>query len=378
MTAWPILAALSFAGVVLFALHHIIDQSRQYRRLALGAPRVEEASTVAVIVPARNEGGNIGPCLRRLARQIYPPDKLKIIAVDDESHDATVAEISAVAQDTGRIALIEAGPLPAGWAGKPHACWRGAQAAGGEWLCFIDADTQAEPLLLQSAVAAARSAGADMISLEPFQELTGFLDRLVMPLGFLVLAATQSLDRLAVNGQFILIKADIYFRIGGHAASPAAVCEDLALARAVAEAGGRVAVLGAENLIRTRMYRDAATLWEGLSKNLTEIYGGVGRTLAIAALVLLAGWCTVLLPLRAVMDFVDHAGAPAFVELLLTVPIALIVIGVQMALARHFRVPLGYGLLFPLSATVGAALALNAVRWKLLGRVVWKGRIYSN
>ena len=379
MTAWPIVAALSFAAIVLLALCHIVQQFRQYRGLTLGSICVKEMllPSVTVIVPARNERRNIGLCLRRLVEQIYPADKLQIIAVDDESRDGTIAEARAVATATGRIELIEAGPLPTGWTGKPHTCWLGAQAAKGEWLCFIDADTMAEPMLLQTAIAAAQRWSADMISLEPFQELSGVLDRLVMPLGFMVLAATQALAGVAVNGQFILIKAETYFGLRGHAAHPDAVCEDLALARAVHEAAGRIVVLDAEGLMRARMYRDAGALWEGLSKNLTEIYGGPGRTLLIAALVLLVAWGSVLLPLHAVLDVVRGGGLGALAELALTLPIALIVFAMQMALARHFRIPIRYGLLFPLSATAGAALALNAVRRKLLGRISWKGRVYS-
>jgi hypothetical protein len=35
-----------------------------------------------------------------------------------------------------------------------------------------------------------------------------------------------------------------------------------------------------------------------------------------------------------------------------------------------------YGLLPPLSATAAAAMAINSVFCKLLGRVSWKGRVY--
>ena len=37
MTAWPIVAALSFAAIVLLALCHIVQQFRQYRGLTLGS-----------------------------------------------------------------------------------------------------------------------------------------------------------------------------------------------------------------------------------------------------------------------------------------------------------------------------------------------------
>jgi chlorobactene glucosyltransferase len=380
MTAGPTLIALVFGALVALALRHIVRQFCYYRGLDLACGPIDAgpSASVAIIVPARNERHNIETCLRSLAGQIYARDRLRIIAVDDGSSDGTAACIRAFAAEGEGIELIEAPPLPRGWAGKPYACWLGALAADcSEWLCFIDADTLAAPRLIGSAVAAAQGRGIDMVSLEPLQELTGFLDRLVLPLGFLALAATQSLERMAVNGQFILIRGETYFNVGGHATHPDAICEDLALAQAVKQAGGRLAVLGGEDLIRARMYRDAASLWQGLSKNLTEIYGGPARTLAIAALALIVGWCAILLPAHAILNVMHDKSPLAIVEIAVAVPTALVMFSMQIALARHFRIPLWYGLLLPLSATVGAAIAANAVLCKLRRRVSWKGRVYS-
>jgi chlorobactene glucosyltransferase len=51
-------------------------------------------------------------------------------------------------------------------------------------------------------------------------------------------------------------------------------------------------------------------------------------------------------------------------------------LGIHIAGAMHFRIPLWYGLLFPVGYTVGAAIALDGLRWRALGRVRWKGRTY--
>lgn len=380
MTELPLLLALGFAAVVVLALRRIMQQSSCYRGLDLRRGQADGAAplpALAVIVPARNESANIGPCLRGLADQLYPAGMLKIIAIDDDSSDDTAAIMRDCAAASDRIALLEAAPLPAGWAGKPFACWRGACADDSEWLCFIDADTIAAPELLATAVGIARARRLDFLSLQPFQELSGFYDRLVLPLGFLLIAATQRLETTPVNGQFILIRADAYFRIGGHAAHPRAICEDKALAESAKAAGCRVAVLDAATLMRTRMYRNGNDLWEGLSKNLTEIFGGPARTLAIAAAALAIACCAVLLPLHAIANVSHHPGAPTFAELAVALPTAVAVFATQIALARHFRIPFWYGLLLPLSAAAGLLLAVNAVLWKLRGSASWKGRVYS-
>lgn len=372
---------LVFAAIVALAIFRILRQSRYYRPLTLrrGAVQPGALPSVTVIVPARNESHNIGPCLQRLATQLYPADKLKIIAVDDGSTDGTPELIRRVAAGTrGRIELIEAKGLPPGWAGKPHACWLGARAAASEWLCFADADTLAEPMLLRISLAATQGAGVDMASLAPFQQFEGFFASLVVPLGFTALAATHMRDDVAVSGQFILIRTDCYLRVGGHAAHPSAMCEDLELGRAVRKAGYGLAVFRGDSLICARMYRDAAAVWEGFAKNLTDMYGGTARTLAIAALVLFVGWGAVLLPSYAVFKVTQESDPLALFDVTIAVPSALAVFSLQIALTRYLRLPIIFGLLLPLSATAGAAVAVNAALCKLRGRVSWKGRVYRH
>ena len=72
--------------------------------------------------------------------------------MDDGSTDATAALAREAAVGDRRLTVIDAGPLPAGWTGKSHACWLGAAGTQAAWLCFIDADTMAHPTLLRSAV----------------------------------------------------------------------------------------------------------------------------------------------------------------------------------------------------------------------------------
>jgi chlorobactene glucosyltransferase len=52
-------------------------------------------------------------------------------------------------------------------------------------------------------------------------------------------------------------------------------------------------------------------------------------------------------------------------------------LGLHLAATFYFRIPFWYGLVFPLGYTVGALMAIDSVRRRLSGRVIWKGRIYS-
>src|SRR5262249_24754219 len=138
-------------------------------------------SAVAIIVPARNEATNIGECLGGLAAQRGLAAGLAITVVDDTSQDRTADEVRRKAHNDARISLLDAGPLPPGWMGNPLACWRGAAAAGADWLCFVDADVRAEPELIAVAVQTAEHDGIDMLSLAPFQQLVSFWERLIVP-----------------------------------------------------------------------------------------------------------------------------------------------------------------------------------------------------
>ena len=275
--------------------------------------------------------------------------------------------------------------MPEGWAGKPHACWQGACAARALWLCFLDADTEAAPALLKTAIATAQQRELDMLSLAPFQELSFFFDRLLVPLGFLAIAATQDLTRVndadsaeaTANGQCLLIRACHYFEIGGHAAVRREICEDKALARRIKAAHRRFALMGAERLIRARMYWTLAELWEGLSKNITEVFGGRAATALVAVAAVFVGGSALLLPVATLGPFIREPTPWMAAAAVLTLAADSAFLAITVALARHCRIPWWYGLLSPLGCALGAAVGVNGIRLRTRRRVTWKGRRYA-
>ncbi|HZD89352.1 MAG TPA: glycosyltransferase, partial [Pseudolabrys sp.] len=251
-----------------------------------------EAPHVAVIVPARDEAANIGPCLRSLMGQCYPVDRLSIVVVDDHSSDGTRAIAEHLAQVDPRISLISAPPLPPRWLGKVNACCAGAAAVAGhvDWLCFIDADMRAEPLLIASTVEAARTEKLDLLSLAPRHQLLSFAERLILPCGHYLLSFTRDLaraqapdsDDVTATGQFMLLRRAAYDAVGGHAAVCTDICEDLELARRFKQRGHHVLLEDGGKLLSTRMYTGWDTLWPGIAKNLVDMLGGALPTVLTA------------------------------------------------------------------------------------------------
>ena len=380
---WILGLSVAWAAIIGWLIVRAVDQFRAYR--SLQPARCGELPAVAVLVPARNEERHIGRCLEGLLLQNYPPDRLQIFVVNDNSSDHTGDIITDFARLDPRVHLLQGEPLPADWMGKPHACWQAAQAADADWLCFVDADTSADPRLLSAAVTHACGHELDMLSLEPFQVLGSFWERVVIPSGLLVLACTQDMRQVNdphspeafANGQFILIRRSAYEAVGGHAAAPCAVCEDRALALHVKHAGGRLAVLGAESLIRTRMYSSLRTLWSGLAKNVIETLGGIGRTVCAASAGLLIAWTSVLLPVAAIWGLAHHPGFVSGSALALALAGTIALVGMHVGAARHLRIPWAYGLLYPLGYTVASLIALQGIVHRLNGRVSWKGRTYA-
>jgi chlorobactene glucosyltransferase len=370
----------AWLALVIWLLVRAFNQRDLLRPLPSGAPHA--APSVTVIVPARNEETNVGHCLRGLLEQNYPASRLELLLVDDHSIDDTVSIALSLARCDRRLSVLRSPPLPPGWIGKSHACWIGARAASSEteWMCFLDADVRPEPELLARAVATAECQRLDLLSLTPRQELGSFAERLVMPCGFYLLAFCQDLRRLqsrdgadaTATGQFMLIRRRVYEVVGGHAAVHDVICEDLALARLIKQRGGHVALCDGKQVISTRMYTGWLTLWEGVTKNLVDMLGGPVPTIITAVTGTVLAWSVWLVP------GVDGANCAAgasggCLAFALALAASFAAIGFHVAGARYFRIPLWYGLLFPIGYTAGALMAIDSLRRRLLGRVSWKG-----
>jgi chlorobactene glucosyltransferase len=386
----PTLLLLSslWLALVIWLIARAVRQSNVLARVPVSTSDPHGiAPKVAVIVPARDEAANIGPCIESLSAQEYPLDRLRLIVVDDDSTDETSAIVVALAKRDDRITLLRTPPLPPGWKGKVHACCTGVAAApaDAEWLCFLDADMQAAPSAIASAVQMASDRKLDLLTLAPRHELGSFAERLMLPCGLYLLGFYQDLERIqapesdevVATGQFMLLRRSAYDAIGGHAPVRNEICEDVELALLMKRRGYRVLLMDGNLLLSTRMYTGWSTLWPGFAKNLIQLLGGPLRTLIAVPVIVVLAWAAVYLPLQdlaAVMHGVR--GAPLALGLATLGSAA--VLGLHIGGAVHFRIPWWYGLLFPLGYTVGAVMALDSIRWRLTRRVHWKGRVYTS
>ena len=234
---------------------------------------------ITAIVPARNEEAVIGACVKSLAAQ---PEIAEILVVDDQSSDGTVAAVRRAAAEIPKLKLLETGRLPEGWVGKNNAVWRGAADARCKWLLFTDADAELLPGATARALQIARESDAALVSFSPEQITKTWYEKALIPFVYCRLARRFSFKDVndpknraaAANGQFLMIRRDVYDAIGGHAAIAGEVLEDVALAKNAKSAGYPIWFGAGKGVVKARMYRSFVAMREGWKKNLYLLMGG--------------------------------------------------------------------------------------------------------
>jgi chlorobactene glucosyltransferase len=342
---------------------------------------------ISVIVPARNEARNIGRCVTALLAQDYP--HFEVLVLDDRSSDDTAHILAQLAADA-RLRVLQGSELPEGWAGKPHALHQASLLARGEWLLFIDADTFLSPNAVTAALGSASHHAADLYTVMTGQILGSFWEKTVMPLvmtalsiGFSPARVNDPKTRDAIaNGQFILIKRNVYDAIGGHARLRNLIVEDKAISEQVKWNGFRLIVADGREIASTRMYTNLPEMWEGWTKNIylglsdqpgLLLLGVFGAFLALMAALFLPAW-----PLLGLLWLTQGAGWMAWAVISEALLVWGYILGQRWRVNRLMGIPGWYALTTPIGAGVFAAMMISSA-WKVLSGqgVTWKGRRYD-
>ncbi len=339
---------------------------------------------VSAIIPARNEESNVGRSVRSIAAQ---PEILELIVVDDQSEDRTPEILSELSQEFPALQTIRVDRLPPGWLGKPHALVTGARVASGHWLLFTDADTEHRPGSLGKLIARAESCDADLLSVSPGQETSRWWEKAVIPLIFAQLSELYPFADVnnpqspaaAANGQYILIRRATYESIGGYAAAPDAILEDVALADRVKAARGRLVFLPGGEWVRTRMYSTFGAMWQGWTKNLFLLFGrDTGKIRKMILEQMLSHWLPgVLAPLLLTFAFWGRQrGKTAVAGIACVIAFSTQQRRYRQQLRKAGFAPSLAKYIFA-GAPLASALLLSSV-WahRHRGSISWKGRTY--
>ncbi|MEA2665131.1 MAG: dolichol-phosphate mannosyltransferase, partial [Candidatus Eremiobacteraeota bacterium] len=331
------------------------------RRPALAGGAPPPVGRVSIVVPARDEELRVGPCLDAL-RTV----DAQVLVVDDCSSDGTAA----LARSLGAT-VVDGRELPADWAGKTWALQQGLEAACGDWVVFLDADTRPKPNLIAALVEAAEP--FDLLSAGPRFVCESVGERLLHP----SMAATipyrvgpADVDgwqprpsRALANGQCIVVRRGPFCAAGGWGRVRSNTTEDIALARSLRAAGWRIGFVDAADLLEVRMYESARETWSGWGRSLmaADVNGPLRQAGDLAVL-----WLALALPLPRVLS---GRGTPLDAVLLG------VRLGIHGALARSYTRPRGvpYALAPLVDVPVVAWLSWRAVR----PARTWRGRRYD-
>lgn len=334
-----------------------------------------ETSTISVLIPARDEAGGIGQCVRNVLESTQV--ELEVVVLNDHSTDETASIVTQIAQEDRRVRLVHGAELPEGWNGKQHACKQLADAAAYDTFVFLDADVRLSNDALDQLNLYRQKTDVGLLSAFPNQLTGTWLEKWLIPmmhyvlLGFLPFARMRSHDDASLAagcGQLFLTTRQAYLAAGTHEAIKSSRHDGIKLPRAYRTAGMMTDVVDGTELATCRMYVSSREVVRGVLKNAIE--GIANPRLILVFTVLLLG--ASLLPMIAMaVAMINRSAVGAIVSL-----VAIAVSHLPRFVAAKKLKQSWWGAVCHVPATVTfLVLQWVALVNYLLGRqIAWRGR----
>lgn len=178
------------------------------------------ATKLTVIIPARNEEGNIAACLNAIVTQNYPKHLLQVLVMNDHSTDSTVAIVKTFDQQNVQLINLEDHIISPVNSYKKAAIELAMQFATGDLIIGTDADCISPPKWLSTIAAYYEERKPAFIAMpvafkdcdtaiEVFQELD------FMSLQGITGAAIQSQSYGMCNGANMAYEKSAFYAING-------------------------------------------------------------------------------------------------------------------------------------------------------------------
>jgi len=299
-----------------------------------------------------------------------------VIVINNCSTDRTEAilkDLGAVEIGTGnprsKFKYLNTPPTPKGWTGKNFALHLGVQHATGDWLLLTDADTRHEPGSVNASLSFAEEKKLDLLTLLPRCLAHGFWENLIQPCAMSYMGLWFPLRKINdpksrvyfANGQYLLLNANHYRKIGGHEGVKEAFLEDFAIMKKTKELGARAMCAFGMELYGTRMYDSFDAIWRGWRRIFLHAFEQ--KPLPILKCALSVFFFSVF-PLIALIALSAHFS----LSLLLCVLILAIILATARTAYAIVKAKKSYALLHPLAALVFTAILLDASQMALLKR----------
>ncbi len=278
-------------GTLLFWLAFGWDMARGNRSITMlkdvAVSLPETAPRVSVVIAARNEETKIEQALQSVLRQDYP--NLEFIVVNDRSDDRTGEILHGMGEKYPALHIVDVSQLPAGWLGKNHALYCGAQQASGDYLLFADADVMMQPATVSKALSHVLQRDLDHLTIGLEVHMPGlFLEMFIATFAiFFAMYARpwkasdpKSSCHIGIGG-FNLVRSLVYWNLDGHRPIAMRPDDDMKLGKLIKSNGYRQEMVFGRPLIQVEWYDSVRSLIHGLEKN---AFAGVGyRSMAVIA-----------------------------------------------------------------------------------------------
>ncbi len=209
-----------------WGFRHFIPSLSHARTLA-----EDEAPSVTVCIPARNERHAMADCLEAVVASDYP--KLEIIVLDDGSRDDTSLLIKSFAH--AGVRFVEGEPLPEGWLGKNHALDTLLGKASGQYVLFMDVDTRIQPQTVSQLMHYIVSQKVDMVSIMPLRHNSWRASVVFATMRFFwEIVGHKDSKPASVSTAWMIKRTTLSEELGGMAAYPTDTRPDSVIAKALA------------------------------------------------------------------------------------------------------------------------------------------------
>ncbi|MBW8699062.1 Beta-monoglucosyldiacylglycerol synthase [Streptomyces sp. MBT84] len=340
--------------------------------------------SVCIVVPARDEAAVLERSLPSLLAQDYP-GRAEVFLIDDGSSDGTGELARDLAERHGGLPLTvdSPGEPPAGWTGKLWAVRHGialARVREPEYLLLTDADIAHAPDSLRELVASARTGGFDLVSQMARLRVESVWERLVVPAFVYFFAQLYPFRRIAVPGSrtaaaaggCVLLRTEAAGRARIPDAIRQAVIDDVALARAVKNGGGRIWLGLADRVESVRPYPRLHDLWRMVSRS---AYAQLRHNPLLLAGTVLGLALVYLVPSAALIAGIVTGNLAAVVIGGLA---KLVMTATYLPMLRYYRQPPLLALSLPVTALLYLFMTVDSAVQHYRGRgAAWKGRTYA-
>lgn len=265
-----------------YSLFTTIFNILYFKKMAKGKEkRSEKCSSplVSIIIPARDEEVNLPRLLSSLIKQTY--QNIEILIINDQSTDKTSQIIKEFEALDSRVHGFDTEPgLKISKHGKMNALLQLIPHAKGEYLLATDADTQHATTSIAKTVAMMQDHNLDIMSGFPTELCSAYMASLIVSsmmfanimVPHFIFYKLQLPQTAFAIGQYIIMRRDAYFEVGGYGCIENDVVDDMGLVKLFVRKKKKYAFVNLSEEVGCYMYDNGKDAFKGIERSISGIF----------------------------------------------------------------------------------------------------------